>query len=213
MSTIDTLCAEFALMPLFDPETEKKLAQGWLWSSIFWSPEESYAEYEELRRTQAERDEAYAAARSAADAVHEARIAEAEAAVDDPDYWVKKSSTAPIIIKRRAPPASALPERDVPPFPYGRCTLIAKNLPRDIDVNELYTIFEPYGPICDIYIPKNADRSSPYFGTIKGFAKIQFLSPDDSAAAYNAEWSLLSIRGNNIAVEPANADSAPPRIC
>jgi hypothetical protein len=50
------------------------------------------------------------------------------------------------------------------------------------------------------------DKSSPYFGTIKGFAKIQFLKSDDSAAAYTAEWSILNIRGKNIALEFAKED-------
>jgi FUS-interacting serine-arginine-rich protein 1 len=83
---------------------------------------------------------------------------------------------------------------------------MAKNLPRDIDVKELRTVFEQYGPIRDIYIPKNMDRASPYFGTIKGFAKIQFLNAADSAAAFEAQWGLLNIRTKNIILEPAAED-------
>lgn len=98
------------------------------------------------------------------------------------------------------------PALEVPAFPAGRRTLMAKNLPRDIAVQELRTIFEKYGAIRDIYIPKNMDKSSPYFGTIKGFAKIQFLKADDSARAFAAEWSRLCIRNKNIALEPAAED-------
>jgi FUS-interacting serine-arginine-rich protein 1 len=83
---------------------------------------------------------------------------------------------------------------------------MAKNLPRDIDVKELRTIFEQYGAIRDIYIPKNMDKSSPYFGTIKGFALIKFLKPDDSARAFAAQYALINIRGKNIVLEPASAD-------
>jgi hypothetical protein len=105
-----------------------------------------------------------------------------------------------------APAAPAALERDVPAFPAGRLTLMAKNLPRDINVQELHTIFEKYGAIRDIYIPKNMDKCSPYFGTIKGFAKIQYLKADDSARAFAAQYALLNIRGKNIVLEPAAAD-------
>jgi hypothetical protein len=50
------------------------------------------------------------------------------------------------------------------------------------------------------------DKSSPYFGTIKGFAKIQFLKADDTASAFAAQYALLNIRGKNIALEPAAED-------
>lgn len=95
---------------------------------------------------------------------------------------------------------------DAPSFPAGRRTLMAKNLPRDITVQELRTVFEKYGAIRDIYIPKNMDKSSPYFGTIKGFAKIQFLKADDAARAYDAQWSRLTIRNKNVALEAAAED-------
>jgi len=97
-------------------------------------------------------------------------------------------------------------DRVVPPFTPGIKTLMAKNLPRDIKVQELRSIFEKYGPIKDIYIPKNADKSSPYFGTIKGFATVVFLKSTDSASAYTAEWSLINIRNKNIALEFAKED-------
>jgi RNA recognition motif-containing protein len=51
-------------------------------------------------------------------------------------------------------------------------TIIARNLPRDITMDELRFIFEKYGVVRDIYIPKNQDTQSAYFGTIKGFALI-----------------------------------------
>ena len=97
-------------------------------------------------------------------------------------------------------------ERVVPEFTPGIRTLMAKNLPRDINVQELRSIFEKYGAIRDIYIPKNMDKSSPYFGTIKGFAKIQFLKSDDSATAYTNEWSRVTIRTKNIVLEFAKED-------
>lgn len=85
-------------------------------------------------------------------------------------------------------------------------TLMAKNLPRDITVEKLRSVFEVHGAIRDIYIPKNMDKSSPYFGTIKGFAKIQYLTADDSAKAYQAEFGRLNIGSNKIIIEFAKED-------
>ncbi len=94
----------------------------------------------------------------------------------------------------------------VPPFTPGIKTVITRNLPRDVSVEQLRGVFEKYGPIRDIYIPRNADKSSPYFGTIKGFALIKFLKPADSARAYENEYGRLTLGRNNITVEFAKED-------
>ena len=94
----------------------------------------------------------------------------------------------------------------VPEYTPGIKTVIVRNLPRDVTVERLRGVFEKYGPIRDIYIPKNMDRSSPYFGTIKGFALIKFLKADDSARAYESEYGRLTIGRNNITVEFAKED-------
>lgn len=94
----------------------------------------------------------------------------------------------------------------VPPFTPGIKTVITRNLPRDVRVEQLRSVFEKYGPIKDIYIPKNMDKSSPYFGTIKGFALIKFLKSDDSARAYQSEYGRLTLGRNNITVEFAKED-------
>jgi RNA recognition motif-containing protein len=84
-------------------------------------------------------------------------------------------------------------------------TIIVRNLPRDITVHILRDIFEKYGPIKDIYIPKNMDRLSPYYGTIKGFALIKFLTPQHSALAFY-QLSSLVINHNRVALEFAKQD-------
>jgi hypothetical protein len=94
----------------------------------------------------------------------------------------------------------------VPAYTPGIKTVITRNLPRDVSVEQLRGVFEKYGPIRDIYIPRNADRSSPYFGTIKGFALIKFLKPTDSARAYENEYGRLTLGRNNITVEFAKED-------
>lgn len=85
-------------------------------------------------------------------------------------------------------------------------TLIARNLPRDIVVDELRDIFSKHGPIQDIYIPKNLDPTSPYYGSVKGFALIKFMSHTDSTRAYLAETTRLFLRGKMISLEFANKD-------
>jgi RNA recognition motif-containing protein len=92
----------------------------------------------------------------------------------------------------------------------GIATLVARNLPRDITRDELRIVFEKYGPIRDIHIPINADKSSQYYGTIRGFAMIEFLSSKDSASAYNGEYGTLTIRGKNINVDFTKGDRKNP---
>ena len=92
----------------------------------------------------------------------------------------------------------------------GICTIVTRNLPRDITKDELRKTFEKYGPVRDVHIPINADRSSPYYGTIRGFAMIEFLSSQDSATAYNSEYGKLNIRGKYIAIDFAKGDRKRP---
>ena len=94
------------------------------------------------------------------------------------------------------------------PRPQGKVvkTLIVRNLPRDAHDLEalLRRTFQPYGAVRDIYIPKNMDVSSPYFGTIKGFALVKFAELD-SAFAFAASIGLR-IGRNNLSVEFAKED-------
>jgi hypothetical protein len=101
---------------------------------------------------------------------------------------------------------AAAPVVEVPPFVVGIKTLIVRNLPRDITAETLRSVFERYGSVRDVYIPKNMDRNSPYFGTVKGFALIKFAAPEESAAAYRAQWGRLVLGKNKITVEFAQAD-------
>jgi hypothetical protein len=85
-------------------------------------------------------------------------------------------------------------------------TLIVRNLPQDITIEMLRMVFEKYGPIKDIYIPKNLDMSSFYYGTNKGFALIKFLNSEDSAKAFNGEYGRLVIGNKIVCVEFAKED-------
>ena len=186
---LESLADQFRRFFLDDP-IEKALNEGkLLWGDILCTPEEE-------ERTRVLREQ-----REAEEAAERAAAAALSAAADSASFFRGFSKPS-----RPVAAVPAAPERDVPAFPAGRLTLMAKNLPRDINVQELRTIFEKYGAIRDIYIPKNMDKSSPYFGTIKGFAKIQYLKADDSARAFAAQYALLNIRGKNIVLEPAAAD-------
>ena len=84
--------------------------------------------------------------------------------------------------------------------------LILHNIPRDSTVNDLRQHFEKYGPIRDIYIPRNKDEKSAHFGTVKGFALVKYLSPESAKKAYDAEFGRLYLNYRLISVEYANED-------
>ena len=89
---------------------------------------------------------------------------------------------------------------------HGIRTLIARNLPRDITVHQLRDKFERFGILQDIYIPKNMDRSSPYFGTIKGFALIKFLRHEDALRSFRTLYRRTKFSDKNVFLEFANQD-------
>jgi hypothetical protein len=89
---------------------------------------------------------------------------------------------------------------------HGIRTLIARNLPRDVTVHHLRDKFEIFGIVQDIYIPRNMDRSSPYFGTVKGFALVKFLRPEESLRAFQTLYRRLRLDDKNIFLEFANQD-------
>lgn len=96
----------------------------------------------------------------------------------------------------------------VPAFTPGIKTLMARNLPRDITVEQLRAVFEKYGPLKDVYIPRNMDRNSIYFGTVKGFAKVEFLKSEHSAKAFQEEFGRITFGSNKVALEFAKEDRA-----
>ncbi len=85
-------------------------------------------------------------------------------------------------------------------------TLIIHNIPRDTTVTDLRYLFEKYGPIRDIYIPRNMDRSSRLYDTIKGFALIKFFNAMDAQSAYDAEFGRLYIGFKLISIEFAKEE-------
>lgn len=92
----------------------------------------------------------------------------------------------------------------------GICTLRLGNLPRDISVQELKAVFSAHGTVRDVHIPKNMDKSSPYYGTIRGFAMVEFAKSSEAATALSAQINRLTIRAKNITIEFAKSDRKRP---
>ena len=88
---------------------------------------------------------------------------------------------------------SSKPRRSCQVESNGIKTLIMRQINRESTVKAIRQIFDKYGPIKDIYIPKNMDKTSQYFGTVKGFALIKFVNSEDSARAYAEEFVNCTI--------------------
>lgn len=121
----------------------------------------------------------------------------------------KLSEPEPEIIPEPQEVPAKKEEIVVPAFTPGIKTLMARNLPRDITVEQLRAVFEKYGPLKDVYIPRNMDKNSIYFGTIKGFAKVEFLKSEHSAKAFQEEFGRITFGSNKVSLEFAKEDRAP----
>ena len=99
-------------------------------------------------------------------------------------------------------PSWALPSKPISMIK----TLIVHNIPRDCRVTDIRYLFEKYGPLRDIYIPRNMDRSSRFHNTIKGFAIVKFYNAIDAQSAYDAEFGRLYIGFRLISIEFAKEE-------
>lgn len=104
-------------------------------------------------------------------------------------------------------PVKAKPE---PVEDCGICTLRLGNLPRDITPQELKNIFSAHGTVRDVHIPKNMDKSSPYYGTIRGFAMVEFAKSWEATNALSGFYGSLTIRTKKITLEFAKSDRKRP---
>lgn len=93
------------------------------------------------------------------------------------------------------------------PNPNRIRTVMARNLPRNIMSFDLHDGFSICGTVQDIYLPKNMDKNSPYYGTFRGFALIKYESPLEAARA--VAMGPLQIGKNVITLEFAKADHPP----
>ena len=131
------------------------------------------------------------------------------------------AALAPVLLALELPAPAPLPQEDdfqvvkskgkapltLALNPAGIRTVVARNLPRDIKDAEIRALFGAHtaAGLRDVYIPRNTDKSSPHFGTLKGFALVKFHTAAESTRAYEA-LKMLSIRGKNVALEFAKED-------
>jgi predicted RNA methylase len=122
---------------------------------------------------------------------------------------LKQYQSPPKIIQTTVPvvPAHSLIDGFPTPAPIAAKnpikTIIVRNLPRDISIPELRNIFGRYGSIENLYVPKNTDKASPHFGTVKGFALIKFFKAEDTAKSFALS---CTIRGKKLTIEYAKED-------
>ena len=193
MDIYQSLAHQFRRLVLDDPAVQR-LANGYiLWGDIRVTDQEVAFH---AKWAQDETETQAAAALRSADTV----VAEYD---QEANWWVtpETAKPKPVVTHEHEHEHVAIPVASV-----GIKTLIARNLPRDITVEALRTIFEKYGPIKDIYIPRNMEKTSPLFGTVKGFALIKFLQHANSAAAYSQQYGRLTIDSHHIALEFAKQD-------
>ena len=131
----------------------------------------------------------------------------AELATPDPSLEPSPETPFQVVMRvlsQAKPKAEAKPKHS---NLAGIRTVVVRNLPRDIKDTEVRALFSTHasGGLRDVYIPRNTDRSSQYFGTLKGFALVKFHTAEDSTRAYEALQSLC-IRGKKVTLEFAKED-------
>ena len=128
---------------------------------------------------------------------------ELEASLETPLQMVMKALRKPLT--EYAKPLTEYAKHNA----NGIKTVVVRNLPRDIKDYELRPLFAAHttNGLRDLYIPRNTDKASPYYGTLKGFALVKFHTAEESTSAFLANQSLC-IRGKNIALEFAKEDRA-----
>ncbi|KAJ7558444.1 hypothetical protein O6H91_04G039500 [Diphasiastrum complanatum] len=70
------------------------------------------------------------------------------------------------------------------------CSLLVRNIGRDARAEDLRSSFERFGPIKDVYLPKDY-----YSGEPRGFGFVEYLEPEDAAdAQYQMDRQLIGGR-------------------
>jgi len=80
-------------------------------------------------------------------------------------------------------------------------TLIIRNIPRDITEEYIRYVFQPYGQVLHVSIPRNQDKISKQYGTNKGYAFVKMYNYDQAVHALNGLHNKLVIRNRYISIE------------
>jgi RNA recognition motif-containing protein len=76
-----------------------------------------------------------------------------------------------------------------------------RNIPRDITEEYIRFVFQPYGQVLRVSIPRNQDKTSTKYGTIKGYAFVKMYNHDQAVHALNGLNNKLVIHNKYISVE------------
>ncbi|KAJ7554184.1 hypothetical protein O6H91_06G129700 [Diphasiastrum complanatum] len=106
------------------------------------------------------------------------------------------------------PPRGGYRRHQSPRRLYGRddlqTSLLVRNLSRDCRPEDLSVRFEEFGPLKDVYLPKDYYTREP-----RGFGFVQFLDPQDAAdAQYEMDGKLVN--GRKISVVFAEENRKKP---
>ncbi|GJP42314.1 hypothetical protein CLOM_g1895 [Closterium sp. NIES-68] len=110
----------------------------------------------------------------------------------------------------RGPPPDRDRSRSPPPYRRGppprkeRVSLLVRNIPRDTRPEDLRVPFERYGPIKDVYLPKDYHTGEP-----RGFGFVQFVNMADAEDA-QYELDRTNFNGREITVVFAEENRKKP---
>ena len=86
-------------------------------------------------------------------------------------------------------------------------TIIVSNIPRYITKDEIIEVFSEFGAVQGAHLPKNTDQNSPYFGTLRGFAMVQYVDYRDAQRAYQmCSINSFYVHDNHVNVQMAKED-------
>ncbi|KAH7440422.1 hypothetical protein KP509_04G106400 [Ceratopteris richardii] len=113
---------------------------------------------------------------------------------------------------RRRSPSYSPPRRGYRTPPRGRfgrhrdppCGLLVRNIPKDSRPEEVRSVFDRYGRIRDVYLPKDFHTGEP-----RGFGFVQFLDPYDAAEA-RRQMDRQIFKGREISVVFAEENRKRP---
>ncbi len=104
------------------------------------------------------------------------------------------------------PSSSSIKQKEIISKPKSIKTLYVGKLPPDATELELRTVFQKYGAIRHIALPKIMDTNDKKYGLLKGFALIQFQSEEAALRAFQKESPSFILRGKQRIVEFAQED-------
>ena len=86
----------------------------------------------------------------------------------------------------------------------GSKTLVVRDLPLDISMQQLRSLFGVYGPLRGSYLPRGMDPRADDYGIPKGYAHMTFMHHEDAVGAFRALYGQFYLRGQYVSLEFAS---------